>query len=585
MKKRLFVTICAIIAVVVLATACFVGCKEPADGGNKDNDANKVTVSWYYGTTLLKEEKIEKGSLATKWEPTIEGKTFMNWYSEASNTILFDFTKPVVENVDIFAGFRSDAFTKDESVWCAIGTGAGTLKGSNWSETAEVEELFKLTRLDEANVNKFVIELTLYEGDQFQIRNMGTWTGQHGVGYLDGYTELAEAEGDILAVVNDAEGNRVFHAIKGFGDSPKGWNAIVDASGIYKITLQTYPDNADYDVIYWEKIGEAPVLDITHEMYVLGTMNAFTPDDAGKMATDSMREDFSLIINITEDMYGDWTITDANNPFGTLCAAIKVKNDVSGTWYGVSSQTAGEDGKWTLTAAGNDNLFLLAGQYKVEYNVTKDEVVVTPVEKGYFLAGRLAGEDSWTCSSNYKFEKVSDTEYEIYYTVTEDDYQEYMGENAGAVKATFGYSDTTPDFWFGNQEDGENLLLPSTGLYRIVLTIEEVDGEVKGYVTATKLGGYYLVGTLKDGDTWRAEVGFEMSQDGDDYVIEYTFTEKDSATWCAPDVAAVKVLFVDEDGKLVWYGDASEGNVMIASLGKYKITLSEGVVSAVAVAE
>lgn len=184
MRKRLFVSVLALVLVMVLSIACLVGCDKSK--GDNNGDDNKVTVSWNYGTELLKEEKIEKGSLATEWTPEIEGKTFMGWFAEASLTQPFDFTQPINEDVDIFAGVRSDSYTADENTWCLIGSGAGTLKDSAWSEEAEVEENFKLTKVDEANVNKFTITVTLYEGDTFQIRVMGTWTGQHGVGYLDG---------------------------------------------------------------------------------------------------------------------------------------------------------------------------------------------------------------------------------------------------------------------------------------------------------------------------------------------------------------------------------------------------------------
>ncbi len=573
MKKRLLVLVLAL-ALVMTMSLCLAGCIK-----KEDADKNKVTVSWNYGTELLKEEKVEKGSLVTSWTPVVEGKTFMGWFSEASLTVPFDFTQPINEDTDIFAGFRSDSYVEDTNTWCLIGSGAGTLKDSNWNESAEVEENFKLTRVDEEKVNKFTIEATLYEGDAFQIRVMGTWTGQHGVGYLDGYETLDPADGDVLGEVKNADGERVFYATKGFGDSNKGWNANVAMSGIYKFTLQTFPGSSDYDVIYWERTGDAPVIEKTHEMYVVGTMNEFTADEDWIMETDQLREDFSLIINITEDMYADWTAEDENNPFGEACAAIKVKNEINNAWYGVNEQTAGEDGTWTLTTAGQNNLFLQAGQYKVTFNVTKNEAVVTPLEKGYYLAGRLDGADSWECSTAYQFTQIDETHYEVYYTVTEADYADWMGESAGVVKATFGYGGCAPELWFGNETDGENLMLPTVGLYRILLTLT-VDGEtVTGSVSAEKVVGYFLVGTIQGGNTWRAVLGNEMTKDGDNYVMDYTFTENDTGSWCAPDVAAIKVLAIAEDGTQTWYGGEDGGNVMIPQLGTYTITLSNGVVT------
>lgn len=580
MRKRLFVSVLALVLVMVLSIACLVGC-DKSKGGNNGDD-NKVTVSWNYGTELLKEEKIEKGSLATEWTPEIEGKTFMGWFAEASLTQPFDFTQPINEDVDIFAGVRSDSYTADENTWCLIGSGAGTLKDSAWSEEAEVEENFKLTKVDEANVNKFTITVTLYEGDTFQIRVMGTWTGQHGVGYLDGFQVLDPADGDVLGEVKNAEGERVFYATKGLGDSNKGWNAIVAKSGIYKFTLQTFPGSSDYDVIYWERTGDAPVIEKTHEMYVVGTMNEFTVDENYIMDTDQLRKDFSLIVNITEEMYADWTKEDPNNPFsGEACAALKVKNELNSAWYGVEEQTANEDKTWTLKAAGQNNLFLKAGQYKVTYSVDKNEATVTPLEKGYYLAGRLGGEENWKCAAAYPFTKIDDNHYEIYYTVTAADHADWMKEDAGVVKAAFGFGDCDPESWFGNATDGENLMLPTVGLYRILLTLSEEDGAVTGHVTAEKVVGYFLAGTIQGGDTWRAVLGNEMTKVGDNYELEYTFADKDSNTWCAPDFAAIKVLAIAEDGTQTWYGNATDGeNVMIPEAGTYKITLSNNVVTA-----
>lgn len=109
------------------------------------------------------------------------------------------------------------------------------------------------------------------------------------------------------------------------------------------------------------------------------------------------------------------------------------------------------------------------------------------------------------------------------------------------------------------------------GLYEIKLHLT-AEG---GYVTAEKLEGLFLVGTLRDGDTWRAESDFRM----DGTSITYTFTGKDSNTWCAPDFAAVKIIDVDALGNITWYGAADGGNVMIPAAGTYTITLSDGIVT------
>ena len=570
-----------IIALVFLALLLvFTGCAKketPAAAAPATTQAAApagVTVSWYDGTKLLKEETVAKGSKLTSWEPQKDGSTFMAWYAEASKTQLFDFNTVINEDTDLFAGFKG-AFVEDTNTWCLIGSGAGTLKGSNWNESAEVEETFKLTKSPQANTNIFSIEnVVLYEGDAFQVRIMGTWTGQHGVGYLEGYTELATADGDVVGEVR-VDGERWFFANGGFGESPKGWNVNVAKSGVYTISIETNPGSNDYDVMRIVRTGDAAAIEKTHDMYVVGTVFDWAATPEGQMATDQLREDFTFTLNVTEEKYADWTADNA--VYGTTCAAVKVLNDVNGTWYGVSGQTADQT-SWTLTAAGQDNLLLKAGQYNVSYNVASDTVTIALSEKGYFLAGVVDGGDHWDCTAvEHQFEKVSDNEYVVYYTFTPADTASWIKDagKAGAVKAVYGFSGNSADLWFGTQETQDNMMVDSYGLYEIRL---HLTGDGAGYITAQKLEGYFLVGTIGDGDTWRAESANFIGAEPKAY--KYTWTAQDPATWLGSDIAAIKVIYVDPEGNVSWYGAADGNNVMISSTGTYTITLADGVVTA-----
>lgn len=60
MKK--FLSAIAFIMVLVLSLGCIAACTPDTP---VTDDANKVTVSWYQGSKLLKEEKIDKGSKVT----------------------------------------------------------------------------------------------------------------------------------------------------------------------------------------------------------------------------------------------------------------------------------------------------------------------------------------------------------------------------------------------------------------------------------------------------------------------------------------------------------------------------------------
>ena len=565
--KKLSLIATAVLLVVALLVSCATGTTAKTAGG--------VTVSWYDGTKLLKEETVPAGTKLESWTPEKADATFMAWYAEASKTILFDFDTPVTEDTDLFAGFKG-AFIVDETTWCLIGSGAGTLKGSNWNESAEVEEQFELHRLATAeNANIFYIDnVVLYEGDQFQVRVKGTWTGQHGVGYMQGYTELAVADGDIVGEVL-VDGERWFYANGGFGESPKGWNVNVAKSGIYTIYIETNPGSNDYDTMWLERTGDAQTIEITNDMYVVGTVFDWAATPEGQMQTDAIREDFALTINVTEDSYADWT--EGNAVYGSKCAAVKVLNDVNGTWYGVSEQDP-NSASWTLTPAGQDNLLLMEGQYNVTYNAITDTATVTLSEKGFFLAGVIDGADHWDCTAvNHQLEKISDTEYVVYYTFTDADTASWIRDSGkkGAVKVTYGFSGNSADLWFGTEGSQDNLMVDSYGLYEIKL---HLTGGTEGYITAEKLEGYFLVGTIGDGDTWRAESQYFIGKEPKP--VSYTWTAQDPASWLGTDIAAIKIIYVDADGNVTWYGAADGNNVMITKTGTYTITLADGVVTA-----
>lgn len=563
--KKLSLIATAVLIVVALLVSCATTGK--TEGG--------VIVSWYDGTKLLKEETVPAGTKLTSWTPEKADATFMAWYAEASKTILFDFDTPVTEDTDLFAGFKG-AFVEDTNTWCLIGSGAGTLKGSNWNESEAVESTFKLEKMAEPGRNVYCIAgVSLYEGDQLQIRVMGTWTNQHGVGYVANYTELATPDGDIVGEVV-VDGERWFYANGGFGESPNGWNINVAKSGVYNIYLETNPGSNAYDVIWFVRKGDAEEIAITNDMYVVGTIFDWAPTAEGRMETDAVREDFDLTINITEDDYADWTV--GNSVYGEPCAAIKVLNGINNAWYGVTNQDP-QATSWTLTTAGQDNLLLKAGQYNISYNATKDEATVSLSERGIFLAGVIDGADHWDCSAiDYQFEHVGPNTYTVYYTFTPEDTASWIRDQGhkGAVKATFGYSGCPADLWFGREGDGENLMVDEYGLYEITL---HITADNEGYIEAEKLEGYFLVGTLGDGDTWRAESRYHFP-DPNDLVVTVKWSQPDPASWLGTDVAAIKIIYVDADGNVTWYGDKDGNNIMIHELGEYEIRLVDGVVTA-----
>ena len=150
--KKIFkvMSMIMLVACSVLAlTAC--DDEKPTETPTED----KVAVCWYYGSKLLKEEEVEKGTKLVSWTPVEEGKTFTGWFAEASATTPFDFEKPVNEDTDIFAAFKSDEYVEDESSYYLIGTGAGDMGKVSWDHTkGEQNTLLVKQDVEGANVYK-----------------------------------------------------------------------------------------------------------------------------------------------------------------------------------------------------------------------------------------------------------------------------------------------------------------------------------------------------------------------------------------------------------------------------------------------
>ncbi|MBQ7014594.1 MAG: hypothetical protein IJN12_00585 [Clostridia bacterium] len=572
MKK--FLSAVALIMVLVLSLTCFIACS-PEQSGEGD-DANKVTVSWYQGSKLLKEEKIDKGSKVTSWTPdAVEGKDFTGWYAEASLAQEFNFDAAINEDTDIFAKYTSNVFVADDKSYYLIGTGSGDMKMSGWNHDNSMANLV-MTKAENASANVYEIEILMYAGDAFQICYGGTYDGQVGIGYVPG-VEYADgtnrydqntytAADKKYATVKNSDGTVVFEGHDEFNKEYWTWNIFLaeGQDGIYKIIYTTYPDHPADNTITFELIEKKDALVDTHDMYICGTVSEWDFNDNFKMSADDTKENYSLLLNISED------------------AEIKLRNKIGDVWYGVAEDASAE-GPWTL-GTGDANLALAAGVYKIDYSVESNTATVTPVAKSFWLAGVVNGGAHWNCASGIELEKVNDTTYKTYYTFVEADTDaSWMTGFVGACKAVYGYAGWDADFWFGNETNGDNVTVDSYGLYELVLTLNDAnDLSAGGVLKATKLEGYFLVGTIGDGDTWRAESQNKIEVSGDTVSTEYTWTQKDNADWLGADqISAIKIIKVDETGAVTWYGNATNGdNVIIPEVGTYAISLDGDVVTA-----
>jgi hypothetical protein len=462
MKKLL-----AVLLVCVLTLTCFAGCFGPKE--------EKVTVSWYQGSKLLKEEEIIKGSKVTSWTPTAENKTFQGWFAEASLSQAFDFDAAINEDTDIFAAFKSEEYVEDTNEYYLIGTGAGDMVGSNWQHAAPAN--LKLVKQDVAGKNVYEVTITMYAGDMFQIC-YGSWDGQQGIGimtgaeYCDGVNfydnkEYTAADKKV-AQVKDADGNVVFIGSDEYNKTFDVWNIKLaeGQDGKYKFTLTTYPASKQYNTLDWELVEAVEPLTKTHEMHFIGTMNNWTIDGDNYILKESDDKSSWLgFITITPDMYADWTVDQ--NPAGVLSAALKVKNGVSGSDYGFEG--------------GQGNIYLTEGTYAVKYTVADNNVVFEKCD--YYVVGTFKDGNGAAVNFSVKagvtptltvdgttatienFEAVNILDMNDYSWMVEQGKPGVM-----AIKVVFGSELGIKDWYSDSANNGDNWYLPA-GAYTISLDI------------------------------------------------------------------------------------------------------------------
>jgi hypothetical protein len=369
MKK--FLSAIALIMVLALSFVCLAACTP--DNPNEPDDANKVTVSWYQGSKLLKEEKIDKGSKVTSWTPEAENKTFTGWYAEASLTQAFDFDKAIEADTDIFAAFKSEEYVEDTNSYYLIGTGSGDMLKANWDHV-NAEANLTMTKEDVAGANVYSIVLTMYAGDMFQICFGGNWDGQVGIGLIEGaeycdgvnfYDNMTYTAADKkVAQVKNADGEVVFIGSDEYNKGYEVWNAKLaeGMDGKYKITYTTYPNAGAYNKIAFELIEKIEPMTVTHSMHFVGEFNSWNASDENAdfhMKESDDKATWSGFVTVTaEDLAADGTVE------------FKVVNQIGQSWY---------------SPDGNNIVLNEAGVYAVKYTVDGNKVEIAKCD--YYLVG------------------------------------------------------------------------------------------------------------------------------------------------------------------------------------------------------
>lgn len=385
MKKKLLSVLLAVLLVV--SAMAIVAC---------DNTV-KHTVTFYDGTNVLKEVKVEDGKTVEAFTPQKEGYQFINWYSTPSYTHLFDFSKPITENVSVFAGLT--LFTDDTREFYVVGSGTSELlMSSDWGKN--ITEDHKLTKVE--GKNEYTITLDLLEGDEFQFAISTKWENKRGYGYLVS-TTLEDG-----TVVFSGEGG-------GLGEvTAKGRNIKVALSGNYTLTLKTYPNEDTYNT------NDTTYTEANKEVYNVGTFDTIEFVRNGdplveKVVVTNFYIKGSQITNWA-DMYNAATTMSKNGNVYTLSTYLKAgdefmfasyNSDADGVTAGslyIKSNTLDEASRQVVdgySEGGSNMKAKTSGMHTFSYNketnvltVTVDATKSMPVYD-YYLDGKTAAGLSW----------------------------------------------------------------------------------------------------------------------------------------------------------------------------------------------
>ncbi len=379
-----------VVLAVALVACMFTACKQP-DNPNPDqpSDDGKLTVCWYEGSKLLREDKVDKGAKLESWTPTSDAGEFDGWYAEASKTEAFDFTKGIEADTDIFAKFRSNEFAEDPNSYYLCGSGAGDMQQAAWDH-GKAEAALTMKKSDAKDANVYTIQIKMYAGDMFQICYGGGWDGQQGIGFVKGVeycdgvnfydnNTYTAADKKVAQVKNDA-GEVVFIGSDEYNSGYEKWNIKLaeGMDGVYEFTFTTYPNAKEYNQLTFKLVEKLDAMTSTHDMRFIGTHNewgtTYEGDTWGLKASDD-KSTWTGILVVTPEMYADWTEGDAGNPHGVKCAAVKLYNTVNGGYF----------------SPDGNNIFLTEGTYAFKYTVEGDKVEYAKCE--YYVVGTILDAD------------------------------------------------------------------------------------------------------------------------------------------------------------------------------------------------
>lgn len=377
---------------------------------------DRLTVTFIDGDTVLKTEKVESGAVVSSYTPTKDGQVFVDWYLTPSFSRLYDFDTPVTANLTLYAAFST--YTEDDHDYYLAGSGTSpVLSKSNWG--TYIDDFLQLVKQDSDTVNEYVIDVDLYQGDQFQVASFTedettgalAWDWQFGYGYIANYSDM----GDYL----ESGG--------GLAASNRKSNINILVDGNYKIELFTYPDhdndstenaadkinNVDRLVITRNGDPLAPKATYTTSYYIKGsgvTNWANMYNSHTELVADSVTGTYGLEIPMKEGEEFLITSLLTNQDTGAVTTGTEyVKGENLATDETTSSIlkandsgniVAQEKGLYTLTydpatkllsATVDPDSFIVPGVYYVNGNLIDHSSWNTVFAEGYELTETEAG--------------------------------------------------------------------------------------------------------------------------------------------------------------------------------------------------
>lgn len=376
-------------AVCVSSFAMLAACQE--------SKKTEYTVTYYDGETVLDTQKVKEGEKATKWTPTKENYTFVDWYATPNFAHLFNFDAAITEDKSAFAQWASETQSEDTRVYYIVGSGTSPiLRQSDWGKV--LNDDMKMTKAEDKNEYTYTLDLNV--GDLFQFAINESWHNQRGVGYLT-TTKLSD-------------GTEAFSGASTIGDnSSYRLNIKCEYAGNYTFTLTTHPDDDTYETTntsYTEENKEA--FNINSLDTITWTRNGDVQEEV-EVITDFFIKGAG--ITNWKDMYNASTKMKNDNGVYTLSVYLKeneefmftsqntIGTDVStGTEYLRATNLDAASKAFLNETASKNMVAKASGMYTFTYTAETKVLSVefdanaVPAAADYYIDGTFAeGVEDW----------------------------------------------------------------------------------------------------------------------------------------------------------------------------------------------